>query len=1138
MYKKGLALLVATMMLAVMAMPAFASDMPFADVPKDHWAYDSVAELAAAGLVIGYPDGTFKGDRSFTRYEMAMVFARILGRLDTLISAEVASEVKSGVQGLSEKIYDEVAKALVEEMAKVKAQLQAEMKETVKSEVANIKVPEKTVVERVVVEKPIETTIEKTVEVTRPFELTDEAKAVIAKVVADMVAEKAAQFQPQVVEKIIEAKPSLTEKEVQELVAAATNAETTAELNADKIAELEELVAEARSLLDEMAPKMDEMGSALDDMGSAVDNMGHALDKMAFDMEVTDAVASVAEKKAGVAMSSADAAKKDAAAALKASEEAKTEASTATEQALAALKAAEAAKTTAEGAAGKAEEVAGAVQEAMGAAEKAAGVAERATETAEEATFKAEQAVGTAAEAVGMAGKAVDIAEKAAGTAEKAIATAEKAVDTATGAAAAADKAVVTAEGAVAKAEAAGAAAEEATATAKEAKATADQALQKVRNVAITIAALEGDTDKVKALLEESVQALEADIAALSEEFKNELASLGVRVSELENIIADLQPRVAALESDLDELKAKTEADIAGLRVADSVLQEDINEVAEAHAKTVEKVAAVDEAQKATAEEFAQFKAEHEKVKLYGSTKTVFENVGIEAGANAWVTNGNGDQGVYRDPRNTDFDGDGNDWTGDGDGDDVYQRTATLQQQFVLNLEATPAEGVTVKAGLVDTVDIFGDTDADGSFDDLSNITLEVTTDRALRSFFAGERSADDVAARYNKFILDADKVSDTEVVAANVVVGKLDTEIQLFRPSSDAPANYVGTLDAVYNLSDALVVDLEYMSAWADQNAVEEGMTNTKEGTAYSIGLSGDLGLADYAITYASDVDNDAAGYELSIGKAYGPEPAEDEEDTRPQWDITYTSVGAGYSVFLGGVDGDTSKLTLTADNYNLAGLVVGGGYEIEDDGAKETAFMVKAKKENLFGLPLTVSGEYASMDASTVSDGSHLLGKIAYEPTIGNLKLAASYETTNNLVDGDWNEPDAWKGGAENTTKASVEYPFAVWDTTITGLVAYENRRSADTNREYVDPLMTYKVSVERALGDGTVEASYQYRTGGSNNDPQTDKITEFKLTYPVIRDTADLTVAYRVVDVEAYDSDYDYKASEVKAGLEFEF
>ena len=45
----------------------------FPDVPEGHWAKDAVAALAAKGLVEGYPDGTFKGDRSASRWEVAMV---------------------------------------------------------------------------------------------------------------------------------------------------------------------------------------------------------------------------------------------------------------------------------------------------------------------------------------------------------------------------------------------------------------------------------------------------------------------------------------------------------------------------------------------------------------------------------------------------------------------------------------------------------------------------------------------------------------------------------------------------------------------------------------------------------------------------------------------------------------------------------------------------------------------------------------------------------------------------------------------------------------------------------------------------------------------------------------------------------
>ncbi|KUK14444.1 MAG: S-layer protein [bacterium 42_11] len=61
--------------------PAFASN-PFVDVPLNHWAYDAVSKLAADGIVIGYPDGTFQGTKPITRYEMAMVVARALAKVD------------------------------------------------------------------------------------------------------------------------------------------------------------------------------------------------------------------------------------------------------------------------------------------------------------------------------------------------------------------------------------------------------------------------------------------------------------------------------------------------------------------------------------------------------------------------------------------------------------------------------------------------------------------------------------------------------------------------------------------------------------------------------------------------------------------------------------------------------------------------------------------------------------------------------------------------------------------------------------------------------------------------------------------------------------------------------------------------
>ena len=50
----------------------------FKDVPKDHWAAESVEKLANENIVNGYPDKTFKGDRPVTRYELAVALERFI----------------------------------------------------------------------------------------------------------------------------------------------------------------------------------------------------------------------------------------------------------------------------------------------------------------------------------------------------------------------------------------------------------------------------------------------------------------------------------------------------------------------------------------------------------------------------------------------------------------------------------------------------------------------------------------------------------------------------------------------------------------------------------------------------------------------------------------------------------------------------------------------------------------------------------------------------------------------------------------------------------------------------------------------------------------------------------------------------
>ena len=54
---------------------------PFADIPAGHWAYDSVKELAEAGIVKGYDDGSFGGERLMTRNEMAQIIAKAMAKI-------------------------------------------------------------------------------------------------------------------------------------------------------------------------------------------------------------------------------------------------------------------------------------------------------------------------------------------------------------------------------------------------------------------------------------------------------------------------------------------------------------------------------------------------------------------------------------------------------------------------------------------------------------------------------------------------------------------------------------------------------------------------------------------------------------------------------------------------------------------------------------------------------------------------------------------------------------------------------------------------------------------------------------------------------------------------------------------------
>ena len=122
----------ALVLVLALAIPALAAN-PFVDVPLNHWAYDAVQSLAAKGIIIGYPDGTFGGNRALTRYEFAMAIARAVGYLEQRIdqagfaTQEDLAALEKLVQEFADELkqlgvtVDDLKKALGENSAAIKA---------------------------------------------------------------------------------------------------------------------------------------------------------------------------------------------------------------------------------------------------------------------------------------------------------------------------------------------------------------------------------------------------------------------------------------------------------------------------------------------------------------------------------------------------------------------------------------------------------------------------------------------------------------------------------------------------------------------------------------------------------------------------------------------------------------------------------------------------------------------------------------------------------------------------------------------------------------------------------------------------------------------------------------------------------
>ena len=100
--KKTLVSALTTALVVGAASTTFAAANPFSDVPADHWAYDAVTQLAQDGVIEGYGDTTFQGNKNITRYEMAQMVAKAMAKKD------VSATDKAMIDKLAAEFADEL----------------------------------------------------------------------------------------------------------------------------------------------------------------------------------------------------------------------------------------------------------------------------------------------------------------------------------------------------------------------------------------------------------------------------------------------------------------------------------------------------------------------------------------------------------------------------------------------------------------------------------------------------------------------------------------------------------------------------------------------------------------------------------------------------------------------------------------------------------------------------------------------------------------------------------------------------------------------------------------------------------------------------------------------------------------------
>ena len=117
----------------------------YSDVPLNHWAYKAVEDLTEKGLIVGFPNGTFRGNKPLTRYSFAMVVSRMLDRYSELLEngnfvsqkdlktlEDLVSEFVNEIESISEdvKVLKTDVKELKDDVKQNKTDI-SELKEQV-----------------------------------------------------------------------------------------------------------------------------------------------------------------------------------------------------------------------------------------------------------------------------------------------------------------------------------------------------------------------------------------------------------------------------------------------------------------------------------------------------------------------------------------------------------------------------------------------------------------------------------------------------------------------------------------------------------------------------------------------------------------------------------------------------------------------------------------------------------------------------------------------------------------------------------------------------------------------------------------------------------------------------------------------